>query len=418
MAIIEANSIASTVKKPPDDVYWVNCDGTCICNQCKNSFENAESLYHHMMADDHSDDDWKTFFKKDQAPPKLDLNLRPPLMDVIDPTLRWMSKRKRGPPALRVDDDDMNPNSYRRKEEDVKPSRVHETLKDGNVNVSLDRKFNDHSVSDHEVASCTGNLVETGKPPKSKKLTMKLRNQPKRIEYHNCEVPDLTISLSGRNVVDRKRGGLPLKVKENVIENDKDVIEKYEDVIEAAETIMMMSRGLRPPMAESTGDKRCLGYCGSDYAIANRIIRTLYVLSCVRFVYPNSSCNFTFHSTHILDRQGMKLKMIEIPFHVNQTNMSKDINTSKNDNKKTVTVKKKELAQQQPETHPNIEPHSESESESEGESERDKSDEKKASKHTTETHLSRVLTMDLTFSFFRSVYDCPHPTNITGAPDI
>ncbi|KAL4572509.1 hypothetical protein LXL04_019288 [Taraxacum kok-saghyz] len=252
MAIIEANSMASTVKKPPDDAYWVNCNGTCICNLCKNSFENAESLYHHMIADDHSDGDWETFFKKDKAPPKLDLNLRPPLMEVTDLTLRWMSKRKRGPPELRVDDDDMNPNSYRRKEEDVKHSRVHETLKDENVNVSLDRNFNDHSMSNHEVASSTANLVETGKPPKLKKLTIKLQNQPKRRDYHKREVPDLTSCLSGRNVVKRKRGGFTLKVKENVKEND-------EDVIEAAETIMMMSRGLGPPMAESTGKRRCLG---------------------------------------------------------------------------------------------------------------------------------------------------------------
>lgn len=33
------------------------------------------------------------------------------------------------------------------------------------------------------------------------------------------------------------------------------------------------------------------------------------------------------------------------------------------------------------------------------------------------SHLRSVLTMDLTLSFFRSVYDCPQPTNMTGAPD-
>lgn len=34
------------------------------------------------------------------------------------------------------------------------------------------------------------------------------------------------------------------------------------------------------------------------------------------------------------------------------------------------------------------------------------------------SYFRSVFTMDFTFSFFRSVYDCPHPTNITGAPDI
>lgn len=34
------------------------------------------------------------------------------------------------------------------------------------------------------------------------------------------------------------------------------------------------------------------------------------------------------------------------------------------------------------------------------------------------THFSSVLTIDLTLSFFRSVYDWPQPTNMTGAPDM
>lgn len=38
--------------------------------------------------------------------------------------------------------------------------------------------------------------------------------------------------------------------------------------------------------------------------------------------------------------------------------------------------------------------------------------------HRAFTHFSSVLTIDLTLSFFRSVYDWPHPTNITGAPDM
>ncbi|KAL4566987.1 hypothetical protein LXL04_022557 [Taraxacum kok-saghyz] len=173
-----------------------------------------------------------------------------------------------------------NPNSYRRKEEDVKPSRVHETLKAGKVNVyknkfSLDRKLNDQSVSNHEVASSTANRVGTRKPPKSKKLTIKLQNQPKIRDYQKRKVADLTSSLSGRNVIDKKRGGLSLKVKENVQEND-------EDVIKAAETLMMMSRGLQPPMAESIGNKRCLG---------------------LQFHFPF----YTY-----LDQQGMKLKMKSI----------------------------------------------------------------------------------------------------------
>jgi len=36
----------------------------------------------------------------------------------------------------------------------------------------------------------------------------------------------------------------------------------------------------------------------------------------------------------------------------------------------------------------------------------------------THSHLRRVLTIDLTLSFLRSVYDCPQPTNMTGAPDM
>ena len=31
---------------------------------------------------------------------------------------------------------------------------------------------------------------------------------------------------------------------------------------------------------------------------------------------------------------------------------------------------------------------------------------------------SSILTTDLTLSFFKSVYVCPHPTNITGAPEV
>lgn len=38
--------------------------------------------------------------------------------------------------------------------------------------------------------------------------------------------------------------------------------------------------------------------------------------------------------------------------------------------------------------------------------------------HFFAVHLRSVLTMDLTLSFLRSVYDCPQPTNMTGAPDM
>ena len=33
-------------------------------------------------------------------------------------------------------------------------------------------------------------------------------------------------------------------------------------------------------------------------------------------------------------------------------------------------------------------------------------------------HLRSVFTMELAFIFFKLVYDCPQPTNITGASDM